>query len=348
MYFFLEISVELVIQMGIFSFIVQELVDAAPVLIDNVLKPGLNWINDRIQGMGMVNYSDIHSMDGEPDRILPEEERQHEEVLIVTQQQLTERQIFNFVKEQTKSQKFCFEMPAYGLKHSTVNINLQKSFTFGPQPTDLKLSNINYKDHVAIHIIPSLFKVYDRLLDHDLFKLRTVNIRSMTASGLDTSTFVGFLPETTNTKSMGNDLLIQLCKKLETEKTMDYNIRYFSPDIIEYNSDIDYKGTYKSTVPYIEPNKIMKTSYIRGLEDEEQLAYGTVVIIKQNVGSVIGMSFNVTLTFDVWDYTSQGKYIQSLVTEDYNNAEDDDSEGESGSGESGNGCTRKQKITRKK
>ena len=342
--------------MGIFSFIVDTVIDVAPVLIDNVVKPGFNALNGLIQKMDGNNFELVKSMDADDGgRPISEDERRHEEVLVVTQQQLNERQLLEFIANQTKAQKFCFEMPAYGLEHSVVRINLQKSFTFGPQATDLKLSNINFNDHVAIHLVPSVFRVYDRLLEHDLFKLRAVNIKSMTASGLDTSTFVGFIPETTNTKEMGNDLLVQLAKKLETEKTMDYNIRYVSPDIIKYVSSVDYKGQYKSTIPYIEPNKIMKTSYIKGLDDDNVLAYGTVVIIKQNVGAPIGMSFNVTLTFDVWDYTKQGRNIQSLIDVNFTGEESDgeESEGENGGegegeGDNGNGCARKQKFARRK
>lgn len=344
--------------MGIFSFIVDTIIDVAPVVIDNVVKPGFNALNGLIQKMDGNNYDLVSSMSADDGgKPISDEERRHEEVLVVTQQQLNERQLLEFIANQTKAQKFCFEMPVYGLEHSVVRINLQKSFTFGPQATDLKLSNINFNDHVAIHLVPSVFRVYDRLLEHDLFKLRAVNIKSMTASGLDTSTFVGFIPETTNTKEMGNDLLVQLAKKLETEKTMDYNIRYVSPDIIKYVSKEDYKDQYKSTVPYIEPNKIMKTSYIKGLEDDNALAYGTVVIIKQNVGAPIGMSFNVTLTFDVWDYTKQGRNIQSLIDVNFTGEESDgeESEGENGGegegegeGDNGNGCTRKQKFARRK
>ena len=93
----------------------------------------------------------------------------------------------------------------------------------------------------------------------------------------------------------------------------------------------------------------MKTSYIKDLEDDNVLSYGTVVIIKQNVGAPIGMSFNVTLTFDVWDYTKQGRNIQSLIDVNFN-GEESDGEGSDGEddGDNGNGCAKKQKFTRRK
>lgn len=334
--------------MGFFAALANAVIDVAPVLFDRVIEPAVQWGINAIKSMDGYSYSAIRSMDGEtPDKLVSDEERRQEEVLVITPGELRQREIAEFVRKQTQAQKFILEMPIYGLQHTVVNLNLQKNFTFGPNPTDLDLSNINFKDHVAIQIVPSDFKEYSNLLAHDLFKIRAINIRSMTSSGYETSTFIGFIPETTNTKRIDNSLLLQMARRLKTDQTLDYNIRYVTPDIIDYDKSEDYTGQYKSTIPYIEANKVLKTSYIKGLEDNEALAYGTVIIIKQNVGATVGMSFSVTLTFDCYDYTIQGKNTMDLADTSYTKEPDDGNNSDGEDGDSGNG-SKKPKIMKKK
>ena len=104
---------------------------------------------------------------------------------------------------------------------------------------------------------------------------------------------------------------MQLCKKLEADgdREISYNIRYVSPDVVTY--DVNEKKDFvniESRYMALEPNKILKMNNIIALEKEENtdLSYGTVVIVKQNVGQIVGMSFNINMEFDVWDFVVNG------------------------------------------
>ena len=87
----------------------------------------------------------------------------------------------------------------------------------------------------------------------------------------------------------------------------------------------------------VEPNKIIRTEYLQGLPADEALSYGTVVIVKQNVGSVIGMSYTVNMVFDVWDYIINGCKLEDV--EDKNLDGDTTDQGEPGNpdGDDGQG-----------
>lgn len=268
---------------------------------------------------------------------IPEKERNQEEVLVVTHAELTQRELLQFAQEQMKVEEYAFQMPLSGLVKSSVVLSLHMEYTFSNEETNFDIRNVNYNDHVYLHLMPKRFAFYDYLLQHDLFRFSRLNIKASNTSGFDTTTMVGFLPVTTDTSDCTNGLLMQLCKKLEADASdISYNIRYVSPDVVTY--DVDEKKdlkNIKSKYMFLEPNKILKTDSIIDIEKEENtnLSYGTIIIVKQNVGQIVGMSFNVNMEFDVWDYVINGIKLSEIKDKNLNGVIDGD-EGQ------GNGTTR--------
>lgn len=274
-------------------------------------------------------------------------EIKQEEVLVVSQQEVTRRQLIEFVSNQQRIERLGFQMPVTGLTKSKVILTLHCEYTYSTQPTDLKIKNINYNDHVVIQMIPKNFSFYKNLLKHELFKFSNMRIVSANTSGFDTTTVIGFIPVTTDTDPYTNGLLMQLCKKLEvtTGEEVSYNIRFCSPDVITYEKrENGSLKNIKSQYMFLEPNKIIKTDYIANLPEGTDLSYGSVVIIKQNVGSIVGMSFNINMEFDVWDYIVNGVKMTEVKDKDLD-GKDDDEEGDGdqseddGQGGDGEGST---------
>ena len=77
---------------------------------------------------------------------------------------------------------------------------------------------------------------------------------------------------------------------------------------------------------FLEPNKIIRTENLASLAEDEGLSYGTVIIVKQNVGTIIGMSYTVNMVFDTWDYIINGCRLEDV--EDKNLDGDTTDEGE--------------------
>lgn len=256
-------------------------------------------------------------------------ERKQEEILVVTQSELSQRQLLLYFQEQSKIHEMAFDMPVSGLVSNTVTLSLHLEYVFGGEKTDLALKTVGYNDHVYLHLIPKQFSFYKNLLQHDLFKFSEISINSQVNSGLDTSTMIGFFPVTTNTDDCSNGLLMQMCKKMERsgDRNFDYNIRFVSPDVITY--DKDKNNNYiniKSENMFLEPNKIFKTDYLKQLDKKENtdLSYGTIVVVKQNIGALVGMSFNINMRFQVWDYVINGIKLSEIKDKNLNGKDDDE------------------------
>lgn len=331
----------------------------APALWTGLVRPGVDTLMNFVSSMdeyppaygqlkvplvGANGAGVYHGMD-DP---ISDGERRQEEILVVTQAEITKRQLAEFVNDQQRIERFGFQMPVTGLTRSKVILTLHAEYTYSSQPTDLKIRNINYDDHVTIHIIPKNFSFYNNLLKHDLFKFSNFKIVSANTSGFDTTTTIGFIPVTTDTNDYTNGLLMQLCKKLEvkTGNEVSYNIRYCSPDVITYEKrETGSLKNIRSQYMFLEPNKIIKTDYIANFPEGTDLSYGSVVIIKQNVGSIVGMSFNINIEFDVWDYIVNGVKLSEVKDKDLDGKDDEDdgqgepSEDEGGDGQGGDGSS---------
>ena len=243
--------------------IVKEVLPVIPSVITNLV-PLL------MDGHDGHNYTQLANGQGVQiqgmDEPISEKEIKQEEVLVATRQDITKRQLIEFAQNQARTETMAFQMPLAGLNKSKVVLTLHLEFTFGPQPTDLKVRNVNFNDHIYLHLMPSKFAFYNNLLKHEIVKFNKVRVVSANISGFDTSTILGFIPVTTDTRKISNGLLMQLCKKLEisTGEEVAYNIRYASPDLVKYEED-DEKNITKvsSKTMYLEPNKSIKTDYLK-------------------------------------------------------------------------------------
>ena len=96
----------------------------------------------------------------------------------------------------------------------------------------------------------------------------------------------------------------------------------------------------------MEPNKIIRTDNLKSLAADEALSYGTVVIVKQNVGTVIGMSYTVNMVFDCWDYIINGCKLEEVEDKNLDGDTTDPGEpdhpddGDDGDGGDGSGSVR--------
>ena len=290
-------------------------------------------------------YGEQVTFDKEPQDEMPSaSEVKGEEILVATRADLTKRQIIAAVADQAHIESSAFHMPTLGLKHSQVTVSLHLEYTFSPQPTDVNtavgIPNVNFNDHVMMNLMPKNFAFYKNLLQHELIKFNNCTIVSSNTSGFDTTTNVGFFPATKNTLHVSNAILLQMSKRLELdpEEKMAYTIRYVSPAIVKYEMNDQKQYTkLQSLDMFLEPNKIIRTEYLQGLPADEALSYGTVIIVKQNVGSVIGMSYTVNMVFDVWDYIINGCKLEDV--EDKNLDGDTTDQGEPGNpdGDDGQG-----------
>lgn len=343
--------------MGFFSTLVNVFKEVAPIAWENAIRPLGDWASNMLKGMDDVamlsrtGAVDFTSVTGAMDDPIDDKERKQEEVLVVTQSDISKRQLLQFVSSQQRIERLGFQMPVNGLVKSKVVLTLHCEYTYSSQPTNLSIKNINYNDHVVIQMIPKNFSFYKNLLKHELFKFSNMRIVSANTSGFDTTTVIGFIPVTTDTDPYTNGLLMQLCKKLEvtTGEEVAYNIRYCSPDVITYEKrENGSLKNIKSKYMFLEPNKIIKSDYVAALPEGTDLSYGSVVIIKQNVGSIVGMSFNINMEFDVWDYIVNGMKLSEVKDKDLDGKDDEedgdgeqsDDDGQGGDGDgSGSGST---------
>lgn len=327
--------------LNIAKFIVPAVWDVTRTIGDGLVSTFFQGQDD--QKVNRVGYTPewMIGMDGKPS----DAEIKGEEILVATQADLTKRQIFNAMAEQSHIESSVLNMPVIGLRHSEVTISLHLEYTFSPSPTEqttaIGIPNVNFNDHVTMHLMPKRFAFYKNLLKHELIKFNRCTITSSNTSGFDTTTNVGFFPATKNTTKISNAVLLQMSKRLEMnpEEKMAYTIRYVSPAIVKYEmNDQNLYTKIESKQLFLEPNKIIRTENLEGLADDEALSYGTVVIVKQNVGTIIGMSYTVNMVFDAWDYIINGCKLEDV--EDKNLDGDTTDPGEPGNpdgGDDGNG-----------
>ena len=216
--------------MGIFSTIINSFKEVAPVVWDYAIRPFGDWASQALKNMddvpmthGSVYDSTVLAgVNSAMDAPIDDKERKQEEVLVVTQADISKRQLLEFASHQQRIERLGFQMPVNGLTKSKVVLTLHCEYTYSSQPTNLNIKNINYNDHVVIQMIPKNFSFYKNLLKHELFKFSNMRIVSANTSGFDTTTVIGFIPVTTDTNPYTNGLLMQLCKKLEVTTGEQY------------------------------------------------------------------------------------------------------------------------------
>lgn len=284
--------------------------------------------------------------------MLSDNDKKSEEVLVVTQEEVSKREFLQAILEQSHVEHLVLEMPLEGLKRCQVIVNASFRFIFCQQEPSVKEKGVTYitpGNHVEIQLIPRSYNNFTQLMNHELVKLENVHLTSQNIAGYSNSTLVGYIPYAKNTKSINNQILKTLTK-LNKQYPVDYTVRYFSPALVEYvvPENDPTKAEYVPQSVYFEPNKPIRADYIRNAYnagEKKMLSFGTFVILKENVGEeVIAEDYNIEMTFAVWDYINMGMSLEAAQKQwDEEHKNDDDDSG-SGSGSSpSTGCSRRRR-----
>lgn len=277
-----------------------------------------SFINNGIQGLdGDDELSDftttrVGSVVNRLDAPVTDEDRKKEECLVVTNEELTRRQVAKAVVEQARVEHLVLGMPLDGLTQSQVTVTIEYSFTFGPGESNIKAGYVGKGDHVSLQLTPRNYHFFSQLGKHELVKFNNCHITSQLTSAYDADTFVAFIPVVKNTEGINLDILSHLTKKAKylQGQPVDYTIRYVAPSLVQYDKENEQ---FKTLSMYLEPNKAVRVSYVKEIYDEDRtkmFSYGTLIIIKQNTSNqTISSTFKIDMTFDVWDYLDNSMSI---------------------------------------
>lgn len=279
---------------------------------------------------------------------LSDNEKKSEEVLVVTQDEISRREFLQAILEQAHIEHLVLEMPLEGLKRCQVIVNASFKCVFCPEEPSVKEKGTTYitpGNHVEIQLIPRSYNNFTQLMNHELVKLENVRLTSQSIAGYSSSTFVGYIPYAKDTKNINNQIL-RTITKLNESYPIDYTVRYFSPALVEYN---DEKKEYVPQSVYFEPNKPIRSDYIRNAYnagEKKMLSFGTFVILKENVGEdTIADKYNIEMTFAVWDYINMGMTLEAAQEQWKKEHPDDDDGSGSGSGSApSTGCGRRRRV----
>lgn len=269
-------------------------------------------------------------------------------------------------KIQAQNEADVLAMPMMSLgrgKPEYVTMTSISKYNFSDKETDLssQIVNIKYDDHMYYHLIPSQFRAYQLLLNHDFFHLNSVTIECTQASPDDVSTFMGFFPVTKNTQKLSNETLRQTAHAIveQSKDSFKYTIFYPAPSMVNYKKDkFNEFVDITPQSPFLNPNfivrsdacKMFKKNTVTGgdiVEDGEDLSYGTLVVMKNNMATdkTVGIEVKITMNFQVWDLVTSGISLARTAimqgdTEDDIDVPTDGSgsgEGDDGSGDDGQG-----------
>lgn len=315
------------------------LIPVLKVVVPRVTK----FINDGVQGLdGDDELSDytttkVGSVVNRLDAPVTDEDRKKEECLVVTNEELTRRQVAKAVVEQARVEHLVLGMPLDGLTQSQVTVTIEYSFTFGPGESDIKAGYVGKGDHVSLQLTPRNYHFFSQLGKHELVKFNNCHITSQLTSAYDADTFVAFIPVVKNTNGINLDILSHLTKKAKylQGQPVDYTIRYVAPSLVQYDKASEQ---FKTLSMYLEPNKAVRVSYVKDIYDQDKtkmFSYGTLIIIKQNTSNqTISSNFKIDMTFDVWDYLDNSMSIdeaQEIYKKEISN--NDGNDGDDGNGE---------------
>lgn len=261
-------------------------------------------------------------------------------------------------KIQAQNEADVLAMPMMALGRGTpeyVTMTSISKYNFSDKETDFssEIINIKYNDHMYYHLIPSQFKAYQLLLNHDFFHLNSITIESTQSSPDDVSTFIGFFPTTKNTQKVSNETLRQAAhaKVEQSKESFKYTIFYPTPGMVNYKKD-KYNEYVDITPqsPFLNPNlivrsdacKLFKKNVVTGgdiVEDGEDLSYGTLIVMKNNMDTskTVGVTIKITMNFQVWDLLMTGLSLSRTATMQGDTEDDIDIPSGSGSGEGDDG-----------
>lgn len=163
---------------------------------------------------------------------------------------------------------------------------------------------IGISDHAYTHLIPKLFRNYEKLERCDAFCLQAIEVVSTQLTTNITGTTVAFYPLTEDTRKLDNITVKSAYNKQESGAygRIAYMIRNVTPGTFTIEGD--------SFVPenfIIMPNNAIRTSFLKKYDavdtDSEGsfLSYGTLCFIKENLGDAeVAMQFSIKLHFTVF------------------------------------------------
>ena len=275
-------------------------------IIKTVVPKVTKFINDGVQGLdGDDELSDTTfrnvGLRRTLDSPVTEDDKKKEECLIVTNEEISRREVIKSMIEQARVEHLVLGMPLDGLTKSQVVVSCEYSFTFGPNATNLDQNYIGKDDHVSFQLTPRNYHFFSQLGKHELVKFNNCHITSQLTSAYDASTLVAFIPVVKNTDGISLDILSHITKKAKYNQgePVDYTIRYVSPSLVEYDTETKQ---FKTLSNYLEPNKVVRVSYIQDIYKEnppKMFSYGTIIVIKQNTSNqTISCNFKIVVSLN--------------------------------------------------
>ncbi|GAB1219002.1 hypothetical protein ENUP19_0011G0002 [Entamoeba nuttalli] len=160
---------------------------------------------------------------------------------------------------------------------------------------------IGADDHGYTHLIPKLFRNYDKLKQYDAFVLNLITVQSTQLSTSITGTTVSFYPLSKDTRKLKNAVIKSAENRQESSayNRIYYVIRNVSPGRFRITQD-----GFEPEDFTIEPNKPIRTEFLNKYDNTDKdtngafLSYGTLCFVKENLGeNDVAMQFNVKMQF---------------------------------------------------
>lgn len=181
---------------------------------------------------------------------------------------------------------------------------------------------IGVDDHAYTHLIPKLFRNYDRLKQYDAFRLDAIEVTSTQMTTSITGTTVSFFPLSADTRNYSNAFIKSAYNSQSASAYggVAYMIRNVSPATYTITKDSFVPDTFE-----ISPNVAIRTSFLDKYDaidtdsDGTFFSYGTLCFVKENLSETdVAMQFSVKLHFRVWS--------QQYLTKDEGKEDDDSSD----------------------
>ena len=300
--------------MGIFSVLTGIITQVAPKVL-NVAKYAVNGIIDGVSKNGLAGYrlqlagyeGGSHFVPGSLDGAINSEEADQEQVL---------NQHAGSPKEDVVAGLIAMkEMNNAVLLGSLVNMKMEDvileatpSFYYSRKlnPGSMKdnVPVIGFDDHAYTHIIPKLFRNYDKLKQYDAFCLQYITVESTQLTTNITGTTVSFYPLTKDTRNMDNAVIKSAYNHQDSGaySRIAYVIRNTTPGTFVNTSTGFYPENFQ-----VLPNGAIRTEFLNKYnaidtdQDGSFLSYGTLCFVKENLGEEdVAMQFSIKLHFSCW------------------------------------------------
>lgn len=323
------------------------LTKVAPKVI-NVAGYAVNGVIEGIKANGLAGYRmqldgyEVARLPGErvnlgDEQIISAESGNQEQYLHGLVGYLTEDVVKGFVIQREMQNSTLYSI-LVNCKREDLVLETNSTFIYKMNATPGETKNgipvIGLDDHAYLHLVPKLFKNYDKLKQHLCFILNHIEIESTQMTNEVTGTTLSFFPVSFDTRKYTNSSIKSAYNSQSTiaNNTIKYIIRNASPALY-----INENGTFRPKDFVIHPNFCMYSSYLDLYEksdidsDGEFLSYGTLCFVKENFNpdKEVAMQFSVKMFFDVYD--------QMSVIDKIDDGDSDGGDGGDGDGDGGDG-----------